>query len=124
MKIIATIRQWASRSDAEKVSLDRRMFLKGLAVTTAGLLVPTATLFDMGRVVVADPFPNIPNLDKQRLISEYIKSAHGRERLFASLTEPLRQRCDYAAIARKVFLVEELPSGAVPLYDKEFDVLR
>jgi len=52
MKILDRIKEWASFSDDEKVVLGRRMFLKGLAVTSGGLLVAGPTIFDMGRDIV------------------------------------------------------------------------
>ena len=54
MKIFDKIREWASRSDEERVQLDRRLFLKGLAVTSAGLFVPGAAVFDLGRSLHVD----------------------------------------------------------------------
>jgi len=54
MKIFDKIREWASRSDEERVQLDRRAFLKGMAVTSAGLLVPGAAVFDLGRSLHVD----------------------------------------------------------------------
>lgn len=59
---------------------------------------------------------------KQRIISEYIKTPAGRAKLAASMTQPLRLRRDYAAVGRKTFLVEQLPDGALPIYDKDPDV--
>jgi len=41
--------------------------------------------------------------EKQRIISEYIKTPEGRAKLAASLTEPRRNRVDYNAISRKTF---------------------
>lgn len=64
----------------------------------------------------------IDNAVKQRLIGEYIKTAAGRTKLAASMTQPLRTRRDYAAVGRKTFLVEQLPDGALPIYDKDPDV--
>lgn len=122
MHIIDTIKGWVTFSDTEKVALDRRLFLQGMAATSAGLLVPAATLFDMGRVIVADPSAN---LDKQRLISEYLKTVSGRKHLSECMTYPLRVRRNYAEIGRKIFQVEELPPGAIPLYDrKDHETLR
>lgn len=37
-------------------------------------------------------------------------------------TQPLRTRRDYASVGRKTFLVEQLPDGALPIYDKDPDV--
>ena len=64
----------------------------------------------------------IDNAIKQRLISEYIKTPMGRAKLAASLTQPLRLRRDYTSVGRKTFLVEQLPDGALPIYDKDPDV--
>ena len=38
------------------------------------------------------------------------------------MTQPLRLRRDYMAVGRKTFLVEQLPDGALPIYDKDPDV--
>jgi hypothetical protein len=64
----------------------------------------------------------VDNAIKQRIIGEYIKTAAGRAKLAASMTQPLRTRRDYAAVGRKTFLVEQLPDGALPIYDKDPDV--
>lgn len=64
----------------------------------------------------------ISNATKQRLISEYIRTPQGRAKLAASLTQPLRTRRDYTSVGRKTFLVEQLPDGALPIYDKDPDV--
>ena len=64
----------------------------------------------------------VSNAVKQKLISEYIKTPLGRAKLAASLTQPLRTRRDYTSVGRKTFLVEQLPDGALPIYDKDPDV--
>ena len=64
----------------------------------------------------------VSNEVKQRVIGEYIKTAAGRSKLAASMTQPLRTRRDYSAVGRKTFLVEQLPDGALPIYDKDPDV--
>jgi hypothetical protein len=65
---------------------------------------------------------NVDNAVKQRVISQLISSPEGRQKLAASMTQPLRTRRDYAAVGRKTFLVEQLPDGALPIYDKDPDV--
>jgi len=65
---------------------------------------------------------SVSNATKQRVIGELIKTPQGRMRLAASMTQPLRTRRDYAAVGRKTFLVEQLPDGALPIYDKDPDV--
>jgi len=65
---------------------------------------------------------SVSNAAKAKLISDYIGSAAGRAKLAASMTQPLRLRRDYMAVGRKTFLVEQLPDGALPIYDKDPDV--
>lgn len=64
----------------------------------------------------------IDNKVKQQIISKYIESAAGRQKLAASMVQPLRLRRDYSSVGRKTFLVEDLPDGALPIYDKDPDV--
>lgn len=64
----------------------------------------------------------ISNEQKQEIIASFLKSASGRAKLAASMTQPLRQRRDYSSVARKTFLVEQLPDGALPIYDKDPEV--
>lgn len=53
----------------------------------------------------------------ERLISEALTSSSGRSRLAAQMIHPLRARRDYTSIGRRTFLVEELPQGALPIYE-------
>jgi hypothetical protein len=66
--------------------------------------------------------PNVSTAVKQKIIGDYIKTAAGRAKLAASMTQPLRTRRDYMSVGRKTFLVEQLPDGALPIYDKDPDV--
>lgn len=54
-------------------------------------------------------------------LGQLLKTAGGRQKLAASLGPSLRRRRDYMSIARKALMVETLPDGALPIYDKEFD---
>jgi hypothetical protein len=38
------------------------------------------------------------------------------------MIQPLRTRRDYTSVGRKTYLVEDLPDGALPVYDKDPDV--
>ena len=59
---------------------------------------------------------------RQQLIQQYIGTAEGRTRLAASMAAPLRARMDYQSVARRTFLVEQLPDGALPTYDRDVNV--
>lgn len=64
-------------------------------------------------------------MDKQRrfeITASLIKTPEGRARYAASLTQPLRKRRDYQSVGRKAFYVEQLPDGALPIYDKDAEV--
>ena len=65
----------------------------------------------------------VDNTVKEKVIDQYIGSSAGRRRLAASMIQPLRERRDYSSVGRKTFLVEQLPDGAIPVYDKDPDVV-
>jgi HK97 family phage major capsid protein len=58
------------------------------------------------------------NQTKHEVIGNLIRTASGRARLANSMIQPLRRRRDYTSVARKAFYVEQLPDGALPIYDK------
>ena len=64
----------------------------------------------------------VSNAQKQAIIQKYLKTPDGRQKLAASMTQPLRLRRDYLSVGRKAFLVEQLPDGALPIYDKDPNV--
>lgn len=59
---------------------------------------------------------------KHNIIGKLITTGNGRQRLAASMISPLRQRRDYTSCGRKAFYVEQLPDGAMPVYDKDPEV--
>jgi hypothetical protein len=64
----------------------------------------------------------VDNSIKERIVDKYIGTTAGRTRLAASMVQSLRERRDYSSVGRKTFLVEQLPDGALPIYDKDPDV--
>lgn len=64
----------------------------------------------------------LDNMQKQALLGNLLNDEVGRKKLASSMTQPLRSRRDYASVARKAFLVEQLPDGAIPVYDKDAEV--
>ena len=65
----------------------------------------------------------VDNTVKEAIVDKFIGSQAGRRRLAASMIQPLRERRDYSSVGRKTFLVEQLPDGALPIYDKDPDVI-
>jgi len=64
----------------------------------------------------------VDNTIKEQMVDKFIGTSAGRKRLAASMIQPLRERRDYSSVGRKTFLVEQLPDGALPIYDKDPDV--
>jgi hypothetical protein len=65
--------------------------------------------------------PNRMTMDPQvreNIISQYLQSSTGRQRLAQSMIAPLRRSLDYSSIGRRTLLVDALPEGALPIYDK------
>ncbi len=70
------------------------------------------------------PFPQrggpMDQETRDRIISQYISTPTGRGRLAQAMIAPLRRSMNYSSMARRAFLVEALPEGALPIYD-DFD---
>lgn len=65
----------------------------------------------------------VDNSIKEQVVDRFIGSSTGRKRLASSMIQPLRERRDYSSVGRKTFLVEQLPDSALPIYDKDPDVI-
>ena len=59
--------------------------------------------------------------NKYATLEKYIRSPKGRSVIAASLQQPLRTQRDYSAVGRKAFMVDPLPNGSLPYYDKDVD---
>lgn len=60
--------------------------------------------------------------EKEKVLAGLLSTPNGRKKLAQSMQLPLRKRLDYMGVARKALLIEELPPGALPYYDKDPDV--
>lgn len=56
---------------------------------------------------------------KEKILANLLSTPQGRKKLAQSMQLPLRSRLDYMGVARKALLIEELPPGALPYYDKD-----
>lgn len=77
----------------------------------------------MGHPIIIDSKGKLWKQDKQSVIARLLASQSGRVQLGRSMAAPILNRFDYQGISRKTFLVEQLPSGALPIYDKDPDVV-
>ncbi len=72
-----------------------------------------------------NPFGNqvVDNTLKEKALEQAMGTQSGRRRIATSMVQSLRERRDYSSVIRKTMLVEQIPDGAVPSYDKDPDVI-
>lgn len=58
---------------------------------------------------------------KEFLIAKALESEEGRTALAQAMANPIRTSLDYQGIGRKLLVVDPLPAGALPVYDKDVD---
>ena len=56
------------------------------------------------------------DIERELIISQQLQDVPGRARLATSMTNPMRQRLDFGSLARRMFRVDSLPEGALPVY--------
>lgn len=60
--------------------------------------------------------------EKEYLVSQAMDSNEGRMALASSMANPIRFELDYYAIGRKLLVVDPLPQGVDPIYDKDIKI--
>jgi hypothetical protein len=53
------------------------------------------------------------------ILHQLLSSSTGRSHLAQSMAQPLMRRMNYESIARQALIVEPLPEGALPIYDRD-----
>lgn len=59
---------------------------------------------------------------KEAYLGAMIDSSEGRRKIAASMVSPLRTQILYKSVGRKALVVDPLPQGVLPYYDKDVDV--
>jgi hypothetical protein len=60
--------------------------------------------------------------EKEALLGQLVDSPEGRAKIAQSMISPLRTKIDYRGVGRKALVVDPLPSGVLPYYDKDINV--
>lgn len=63
----------------------------------------------------------LSNEQKEYLISKALETEEGRVALAQAMANPIRVSLDYQGVGRKLLVVDPLPQGALPVYDKDVD---
>ena len=64
---------------------------------------------------------SMTNEQKEYLIAKALETDEGRAALASAMANPIRMSLDYQGIGRKLLVVDPLPQGALPVYDKDVD---
>jgi len=67
-------------------------------------------------------YNSLTNEEKEYLVSQALETNDGRMALAASMANPIRFELDYYAIGRKLMVVDPLPQGVDPIYDKDIRI--
>jgi len=70
--------------------------------------------------IVITPYNAIEKADNS--IARMLRSPFGKRKLAQAMINPIRTSLDYAGIARKCFVVQQLPTAALPVYSKDPDL--
>ena len=66
--------------------------------------------------------PGMTDAAREDLITKAIFTNEGKVALAQAMANPIRRNLDYMGIARRVLVVDPLPQGALPVYDRDIDV--
>ena len=66
--------------------------------------------------------PGLTDSKRDELISRAIMTQDGKNALAQAMANPIRRNLDYQGIARRALVVDPLPQGALPVYDRDIDV--
>jgi len=66
--------------------------------------------------------PSLSDDKRDELISRAIMTQDGKIALAQSMANPIRRNLDYHGIARRALVVDPLPQGAIPTYERDIDV--
>src|SRR3984957_10137766 len=66
--------------------------------------------------------PDVSDSKRDELISRAIMTQEGKVALAQAMANPIRRNLDYHGIARRALVVDPLPQGALPTYDRDIDV--
>jgi hypothetical protein len=66
--------------------------------------------------------PSLSEEQKSDLVRQALQTHEGKIALGQAMANPIRRNLDYMGVGRKALVVDPLPQGALPVYDKDLDV--
>jgi len=66
--------------------------------------------------------PSFTEEQKDELVRRALMTSEGKIALGQAMANPIRRNLDYQGVGRRVLVVDPLPQGALPVYDRDIDV--
>jgi hypothetical protein len=66
--------------------------------------------------------PSFNDEQRDELIKRALLSQEGKIALGQAMANPIRRNLDYQGVGRRVLVIDPLPQGALPVYDRDIDV--
>ena len=71
---------------------------------------------------ILEPMEPVLKSDRDELVQRNLRTTQGRSKIASSMTNSIEARLNYgSSFARRFLYMEQLPDGALPLYDKSRD---
>lgn len=70
----------------------------------------------------ASSAPSYSEEQRDALLRQALNTHEGKIALGQAMANPIRRNLDYQGVGRKALVVDPLPQGALPVYDKDIDV--
>lgn len=66
--------------------------------------------------------PSFTESQRDEMIQQALSTQEGKIALGQAMANPIRRNLDYQGVGRKALVVDPLPQGALPVYDRDIDV--
>ena len=66
--------------------------------------------------------PSLNDQQRDEMIKQALMTQEGKLALGQAMATPIRRNLDYQGVGRKALVVDPLPQGALPVYDRDIDV--
>jgi hypothetical protein len=66
--------------------------------------------------------PSFSESQRDEMIKQALSTQEGKIALGQAMANPIRRNLDYQGVGRKALVVDPLPQGALPVYDRDIDV--
>lgn len=66
--------------------------------------------------------PSLNEEQRDEMVKQALQTQEGKIALGQAMANPIRRNLDYQGVGRKALVVDPLPQGALPVYDRDIDV--